>query len=64
MNFFPIYKGMKNASDKKMLNASLIGTLACYFIYVTVGVLGYLTYGDLLGKAESNYLLVLKYSNP
>ncbi len=55
---------MKNASDKKMLNASLIGTLACYFIYVTVGVLGYLTYGDLLGKAESNYLLVLKYSNP
>jgi hypothetical protein len=41
MNFFPIYKGLEGATDKKMLNSSLIGTLSCFAIYSTTGLLGY-----------------------
>lgn len=45
MNFFPIYKGMKESSDKRMLNSSWVASLACYVIYMSVAFLGYLTYG-------------------
>lgn len=57
MNFFPIYKGMKNSSDKKMTNASWVGCIACYFIYGCVAFLGYLTYGSAIN--DSNFLRFL-----
>lgn len=41
MNFFPIFKGMKNANDKKMLKASLYGSLFCSIVYVGFGVMGF-----------------------
>ena len=56
MNFFPIYKGMKDSTDKKMLGASLVGTIACFLLYLTVGLLGYLSYANSL---NSNFLLAL-----
>lgn len=46
MNFFPIYKGIRHGSDAKMVKASWISGIACYFIYICMGFLGYLTYGD------------------
>ena len=54
MNFFPIYKGLEGSTDKKMLNSSLIGTVACFLIYSTTGLLGYLSYGIFL--KSSNFL--------
>jgi amino acid permease len=69
MNFFPIYKGMKNSSDKRMTNASWVGSLACYFIYMSVAFLGYFTYGftskdpfdsTQTRTLETNFLRVLR----
>ena len=57
MNFFPIYKGLNGASDKKMLNASLVGTIACFVIYTITGLLGYFSYGLLI--ETSNFLQAL-----
>ncbi len=45
MNFFPIYKGMKNSCDDKMAKASLVGIGTCGFCYLLVGILGYSLYG-------------------
>ena len=41
MNFFPVYKGMRDASDKKMALAALVGTLICSASYLIVGIFGY-----------------------
>lgn len=41
MNFFPVFKGMRNATDRKMTLATLTGVLVCSASYLTVGVLGY-----------------------
>jgi|JI6StandDraft_1071083.scaffolds.fasta_scaffold373203_2 amino acid permease len=41
MNFFPIFKGMKNVTDRKMSSATLVGISFCVVSYVLVGVLGY-----------------------
>lgn len=41
MNFFPIFKGMKNVTDKKMSMAAAAGISFCVFSYLLVGVLGY-----------------------
>ena len=41
MNFFPIFKGMKDANDKKMKKAVLVGLTFCLFAYLLVGILGY-----------------------
>lgn len=57
MNFFPIYKGMKNGSDKRIINASWIACIACYVFYGCVAFLGYFTYGDQI--TTSNFLKVL-----
>ena len=57
MNFFPIYKGLEGATDKKMLNSSLIGTLSCFAIYSTTGLLGYFSYGKDI--QSSNFLMAL-----
>ena len=41
VNQFPIYKGMKNVSDKRYGFASLAGISFCVFCYILVGILGY-----------------------
>lgn len=41
MNFFPIYKGMKNSSDFRMKMSSLAGVGICAAAYLMVGILGY-----------------------
>ena len=41
MNFFPIFKGMKNVTDKKISRAAFAGILFCVVSYALVGVLGY-----------------------
>lgn len=41
MNFFPVFKGMRNANDKKMGLATLTGLLICSGSYLLVGIMGY-----------------------
>ena len=41
MNFFPIFKGLKDASDSKMKKACFVGLLMCAVPYLTVGYLGF-----------------------
>lgn len=41
MNFFPIYKGMRNVTDAKIAKASLFGSLFCTASYLLIGILGY-----------------------
>lgn len=41
MNFFPIYKGLKDATDRKMEKASIAGLSSTAIIYIIVGLLGY-----------------------
>jgi amino acid permease len=41
MNFFPVYKGMRNASDRKFAQATLTGILVCSASYLLIGILGY-----------------------
>lgn len=59
MNFFPIFKGMKNVTDRKMSLATTIGITFCVICYALVGVLGY----DYVGhNAKANFLESLTYS--
>lgn len=60
MNFFPIFKGMKNGNDKKMVKASLAGIAGCGISYLVVGMLGYSLYGDEKGFS-ANFLLSIEY---
>lgn len=53
MNFFPIYKGLRNATDRKMNKASTVGLASCGISYLVIGVLGYSLAGD---KVEANFL--------
>lgn len=41
LNFFPIFKGMKNVTDSKMLRAAGAGMIFCILSYLLVGILGY-----------------------
>ena len=45
-NFFPIFKGMRNSSDKKMMQASFAGGFFCATSYLLVGILGYNLIGE------------------
>ena len=56
MNFFPIFKGMKNPSDMKFMKAVFVGLLFCTICYLLVGLLGYHLVGD---GVEANFLLSL-----
>ena len=60
MNFFPIFKGMKNVNDSKMSMSALSGIAFCVFAYILVGIIGY----DYVGgdNSEANFLLALSYS--
>ena len=41
VNMFPIYKGMRNVTDKKFNLASFTGITFCILSYLLVGLLGY-----------------------
>lgn len=45
-NLFPIYKGMEKPTDKKMLYSMITGYSMASVLYLSVGILGYATYGD------------------
>ena len=53
MNFFPIFKGMKNVNDKRMGQSVFVALLFCMFCYLLVGILGYHYVGDGI---EANFL--------
>jgi amino acid permease len=64
MNFFPVFKGMRNASDRKMTLATLVGVLVCSASYLIVGVLGYhLVHTINDGVVEANFLKSLPYDS-
>ena len=46
MNFFPIFKGMKNPSDRKMMKTVFVALLFCMACYLLLGILGYHYIGD------------------
>ena len=57
-NFFPIFKGMRKASDRNMLLASVLGILISATAYALFGVLGY----NLAGKdVEGNFLESIQF---
>lgn len=58
-NFFPIYKGMRKATDHKMKKVSIVSILICSCFYLTIGILGY----DLVGNVviNGNFLETLPY---
>lgn len=60
VNFFPIFKGMKNTNDHKMKMASLAALIICAIAYLVVGILGYLLIGS---QIEGNFLLSIDYAS-
>lgn len=52
-NFFPVYKGLEDVSDKKMMRISSIAITLVFFLYCFVGVAGYLSYGS---DIQANFL--------
>ena len=69
MNFFPVFKGMRNASDKKMGLASLAGILVCSCSYLLVGIMGYHLVHTINSKGQpapyevkANFLESLPYA--
>lgn len=59
-NFFPIFKGLKDASDSKMEKACLVGLICCAVPYLMVGFLGYSLAGD---GSEANFLKSIPYTD-
>lgn len=58
LNFFPIFKGMKNVTDKKMGRAVACGISFCVCCYLLMGLMGY----DYVGNNLSpNFLESLSY---
>lgn len=41
LNFFPIYKGMRDVTDKKMAKAVACGMSFCVCCYLLLGIMGY-----------------------
>lgn len=48
MNFYSIYKGLKDPTDSRMKQASIWGLLATTVIYATIGLMGYRISGKTL----------------
>ena len=44
-NFFPLFKGLKIPSDKKMAQVSIMGIGFCVTSYLLVGLIGYHYFG-------------------
>ena len=40
-NFYPLFKGLKNSSDKRMVQVTFSGVLFCAISYLIIGLLGY-----------------------
>lgn len=64
MNFFPIYKGMRNSNDKKMSAATMTAIAICSVSYLLIGILGYhLVYTiNAEPKVSANFLQSLNYN--
>lgn len=58
LNFFPIFKGMKDVSDSRMANATAAAIGFCSFSYILVGIIGYQYVGP---GASANFLESLSY---
>ena len=56
-NAFPIYYSLKEMSHENMMKATYLGVYFCAGIYLLVGVLGYLSYGDTMVGSVLNSLL-------
>lgn len=61
-NLFPIYFSMKDKTPEKLMTATYRGVIMCGLIYIVVGILSYLMYGDLMseGSILQSLLLDLK----
>ena len=46
INFFPIFKGMKNVTDRKMSQACITGIIFCVVAYLIIGIMGYYYVGN------------------
>jgi amino acid permease len=57
MNLFPIYKGLRNPSDKKIQTLAFLSLFTCFFLYLSIGFFGYATFGGQVN--DSNYLEVV-----
>ena len=59
MNFFPVFKGMQNATDKRF-NRSVFAAITFSAIsYLMIGILGYDLYGN---NIEPNFLQNILYN--
>lgn len=58
INLFPVFKGMKNASDSRMKAATLVSIIFCTLCYLLIGIMGYYYVGDTAG---ANFLNSLPY---
>jgi amino acid permease len=62
MNYFPIYKGMRNANDKRMGQATLTAVSVCSTLYLVFGIMGYhLVYIMEQSDVKPNFLTSLSY---
>lgn len=57
-NFFSIYKGLKDSTDKRMRKASIVGILCCGCSYLLIGLIGYSLSGQ---DVDPNFLKSLPY---
>ena len=50
-NIFPIYKGLKNPNDSRIVRACLFAVLTCGIFYTIAGITGFCLYGrDVQGN--------------
>lgn len=59
-NLFPIYDSLANPSDKKMFKCAVISETITTIIYITSGIVGYLSYGIC---TNGNFLKSINYSD-
>jgi amino acid permease len=58
-NFFPLFKGLKGPSDKKMAQVSIMGVGFCATSYILVGLMGYHYIGP---GVSANFLTSFHYA--
>ena len=58
-NFFPLFKGIKQANDKKMMQASFVGVFSSAATYLAIGIMGYNYVGE---GVEPNFLESFNYN--
>ncbi|KAM3145381.1 hypothetical protein pb186bvf_002425 [Paramecium bursaria] len=55
-NVFPIFKGMYRPTDQRNKYSMVIGYILTTALYLTVGILGYATYGNVIDTLYLNYI--------